>query len=139
MSGGHYWVEWRGGWICGSIVEQCARHAMNNNSPATVMVTAPSRELAPKHSTTVPSTMEATDSEVRVAVSISPLESVRTPRNAGLPRVLSVLLVLKVMLNISLCGGVMSHRIKTPGRVQVKMTVASGQATVEVDVRAAKK
>ncbi len=78
--------------------------------------------------------MEATDSEVRVAVTIPPLESVRTPRNAGLPCVLSVLLVLKDMLNRAPCSGVMSHRMKLPGRVQVKVIVTSGQATVGVDV-----
>ncbi len=73
------------------------------NSPATVMVRGPSRELSPSHSTIVPSTVEASDSEVRVAVTIPPLESVRTPRNAGLPHVLSVLLVLKDMLNRAPC------------------------------------
>ncbi len=63
------------------------------------MVRGPSRELTPTHSTIVPSTVEASDSEVRVAVSIPPLESVRTPWNAGLPCVLSVLLALTDMLN----------------------------------------
>ncbi len=65
------------------------------------MVRGPSREFTPTHSTIVPSTVEASDSEVRVVVrTIPPLESVRIPRNAGLPRVLSVLLVSKVMVNI---------------------------------------
>ncbi len=102
------------------------------------MVRGPSRELAPKHSTVVPSTIEASDSEVRVAVR-GPLESVRTPRNAGVPCVSSVLLVVKVMLNIAPCSGVMSHRMKTPGRVQVKVTVSSGQATVGVNISVAAK
>ncbi len=102
------------------------------------MVRGPSRELAPSHSTVVPSTIEASDSEVRVAVR-GPLESVRTPRNAGLPCVSSVVLISKVMLNIAPCGGVMSHRMKLPGRVQVKMTVSSGQATVGVNVSVAAK
>ncbi len=86
-----------------------------NNSPATVMMRGPSCELAPTHSTMVPSTMEASDSEVRVAVR-GPLESVRTPRNAGLPPVTSgMLMVDKVMLNIAPCGGVISHRMKLLG------------------------
>ena len=109
------------------------------NSPATVMVRGPSRELTPTHSTIVPSTMEASDSEVRVAVR-GPLESVRTPRNAGVPRVSSVLmlsLVLKVMLNVACCGGVTSHRMRLPGIVQVKVTVSPGQATGEVDISVA--
>ena len=110
------------------------------NSPATVMVRGPSCELSPSHSTIVPSTAEASDSEVRVAVTIPPLESVRIPRNAGVPCVLSMLLALKAMLNIASCSGVMSHRIMLPGRVQVKVTVSSGQATVGLgDSMAAKK
>ncbi len=103
------------------------------------MVRGPSLEFSPTHSTIIPSTVEASDSEVRVAVSIPPLESVRTPRNAGLPRVLSVLLILKDMLNLWPCGGVTSHRMKIPGRVQVKVTVSSGQATGGVDVSVAEK
>ncbi len=31
------------------------------------------------------------------------------------------------------------HRMKLPGRVQVKVTVSSGQATVGVDVKVAEK
>ncbi len=93
----------------------------------------------PHNSTIVPSTVEASDSEVRVAVSIPPLESVRTPRNAGLPCVSSVLLVSKVMVNTCSCGEVTVHRMRLPGRVQVKVTVSSGQATVEVDVSVAVK
>ena len=109
------------------------------NSPATVMVRGPSRELSPSHSTIVPSTMEASDSEVRVAVTISPLESVRTPRNAGSPRVSLLLLGIKLILNnsVRLCGFIAAntvHRMRLPGRVQVKVTVSSGQATVEGDV-----
>ena len=107
------------------------------NSPATVIVRGPSRELTPTHSTIVPSTVEASDSEVRVAVSIAPLESVRTPRNAGLARVSSVLLVLKDILNRAPCGGVTSHRMRVPGRVQVKVTVSPGQATVGMVVNVA--
>ncbi len=110
------------------------------NSPATVMVEGPSRELTPTHSTIVPSTVEASDSEVRVAVTISPPESVRTPRNAGVPHISSVLmlsLVLKVMLNIACCGGVTSHRMRLPDIVQVKVTVSPGQATGEVDISVA--
>ncbi len=97
------------------------------------MVRGPSREFTPTHSTIVPSTVEASDSEVRVAVRFS-LVSVRTPRNAGLPCVSSVLLVLKDMLNRAPCGGVTSHRMRLPGIVQVKVTVSSGQATVLVGV-----
>ncbi len=77
-----------------------------------------------------------------MAVTIPPLESVRTPRNAGLPSIFSVLLVLKPILNIFPwpCGGVMSHTKTTlPDRVQLKVTVSSGQATVGVDVRVAAK
>ncbi len=97
------------------------------------MVRGPSRELAPKHSTMVPSTMEASDSEVRVTVR-DPLMSVRTPRNAGVPCVTSVLLALKDMLNTAPSGGAMSHRMRLPGRVQVKVTMSSGQATVGMGV-----
>ena len=106
------------------------------NSPATVMVRGPSLEFSPSHNTIVPSTIEASDSEVRVAVR-GPLESVRTPRNAGLPRVTSMLLVSKVMVNTCSCGEVTVHRMTLPGRVQVKVTVSSGQDTVEVDVSVA--
>ena len=105
-----------------------------------MIVRGPSRELPPTHSTIVSSTVEASDSEVRVAVTIPPLESVRTPRNAGVPCVSSVLmlsLVLKVMLNVACCGGVTSHRMRLPGIVQVKVTVSSGQATVGVDISVA--
>ncbi len=108
------------------------------NSPATVIVRGPSREFSPTHSTIVPSTMEASDSEVRVAVR-GPLESVRTPRNAGLPRVSSVLLVSNDMLNKDTWPCMALHCMKLPGRMQVKVTVSSGQATVEVDVRVAVK
>ncbi len=88
----------------------------------------------------VPSTMEATDIEVRVAVR-GPLELVRTPRNAGLPRVtsLSLMVVPNDMLNRAPCGGMTSHRMKLPGRVQEKVTLSSGQATVGVDVSVAEK
>ncbi len=111
------------------------------NSPATVMVRGPFREFSPTHSTIIPSTVEASDSEVRVAVSNPPLESLRIPRNAGSPRV-SLILVLgiKVILNNSIrpCDGLIAantvHRMTLPGRVQVKVTVSSGQATVEGDV-----
>ncbi len=109
------------------------------HSPATVIARGPSRDpFDPTHSTVVPSTIEASDSEVRVTVR-GPLESVRTPRNSGLPRVSSVLVLLKVMLNTASCGGVTSHRMKLasiPGTstVQVKMRVSSGQATVAVGV-----
>ena len=99
-----------------------------------MIVRGSSRELSPSHSTIVPFTAEASDSEVRVAVTIPPLESVRTPRNAGVPCVLSVLLVLMVKMYLTLCGRVMLHRTKLPGRVQVKVTVSSGQATVGVDM-----
>ncbi len=111
-------------------------HIRTKNSPATMMVRGPSRELSLKHSTMVPSTMEASDSEVRVAVK-GPLVLVRVPRNTGLPCVVSVLLVVKVMLNTAPCGGVMSHRMTLPGRVQVKVIVSSGQATVGVDISVA--
>ncbi len=126
-----------GGSACG-----CINHLMlqKKNSPATVMVRGPSRKLPPTHSTIVPSTTEASDSEVRVAVRFS-LESVRTPRNSGLPCVSSVLLELKVMLNpwscTMICSGVTSHRMALLGRVQMKVTVSSGQATVGVDVSVA--
>ncbi len=108
------------------------------NSPATVIVRGPSREFSPTHSTVVPSTMEASDSEVRVAVR-GPLESVRTPRNAGLPCVSSVLLELNVILNKDTrpCASVAVHRMKLPGRVQVKVTVSSGQDTGGVDIKVA--
>ncbi len=103
------------------------------------MVRGPSCELTPTHSTIVPSTVEASDSEVRMAVSILLLESVRTPRNAGLPRVSSLFTEIKVMLNIAPCGGMMSHRMKLLSRVQVKVTVSSGQDTIERDVSVAEK
>ena len=103
------------------------------NSPATVIVRGPSREFSPTHSTVVPSTMEASDSEVRVAVR-GPLESVRTPRNAGLPRVSLSLLIVKVKVNNSTLFSEATHRMKLPDRVQVKETVSSGQDTVGVDV-----
>ncbi len=67
-----------------------------------MIVRGPSCELAPSHNTIVPSTMEASDSEVRVAVSIPLLESVRTPRNAGLPSVTATFTLpvnIKVNLN----------------------------------------
>ncbi len=108
------------------------------NSPATVMVRGPSREFSPTHSTIKPSTMEVSDSEVRVAVR-GPLESVRTPRNAGLPRVSSVLLTVKSILNNCTWPCEAIHRMRLPGRVQVKVTVSSGQATVELDVKVAVK
>ncbi len=108
------------------------------NSPATVMVRGPSCELAPKHSTIVPSTMEASDSEVRVAVTIPPLESVRTPRNAGSPCV-SLVLLSTVTVNTCSCGEVTVHRMRLPGRVQVKVTVSPGQATGGMDVSVAEK
>ena len=101
------------------------------------MVRGPSRELSPTHSTTVPSTVEALDSEVRVAVSIPPLELVRSPRNAGSPCISLSLLGVKLILNNSIrpCGAAIAantiHRMRLPGRVQVKVTVSSGQATVE--------
>ncbi len=107
------------------------------HSPATAIVRGPSCEPSdPTHSTIVPSTTDASDSEVRVAVRFS-LVSVRTPRNAGLPRMSSVLLVLKVMRNSWPCGGATVHRMALPGRVQVKVTVSLGQATVGVDVSVA--
>ncbi len=109
------------------------------NSPATVMVRGPSCELTPSHSTIIPSTMEASDSELRVAVSIPPLESVRTPRNAGLPCVSPVLLVDNDMLNKDTRPWMAVHRMTLPGRVQVKVTVSLGQATGGVDVRVAAK
>ena len=96
------------------------------NSPATVMVRGPSRELSPTQSTIIPSTMEASDSDVRVAVSIPLLESVRTPQNAGLPRVSSVLLTVKSILNNCTWPCEAIHRMRLPGRVQVKVTVSSG-------------
>ena len=102
-----------------------------------MIVRGPSRELSPSHNTIVPSTMEASDSETRLAVTIPPLESVKTLRNAGLPCVTSVLLVSTVMVNTCSCGEVTIHRMRLPGRVQVKVTVSSGQATVEVDVSVA--
>ena len=105
------------------------------NLPATVIVRGPSRELTPTHSTIVPSTVEASDSEARVAVSIPPLELVRTPRNV--PSVTSVLLVLNDMLIIFIFREMTSHRMKIPGRVQVKVTVSSGQATGGVDISVA--
>ncbi len=110
------------------------------NSPAIVIVRGPTNELmlSPKHSTIIPSTVEATDNEVRVEVTLPPLLGVRTPRNAGLPCVSSVLLPLIFMLNKAWpCGEVALHCMMLPGRVQVKMTVSSGQATVGVDVRVA--
>ncbi len=132
-----------GGRSVGPLINLLIRNVMlqTRNSPATVMVRGSSRELSPAHSTINPSTIEATDSEVRVAVTIPPLESVRTPRNAGLPSVSSVLLALKPILNTFPwpCGGVMSHRMKIPGREQVKVIVSSGQATVGLDVRVAAK
>ncbi len=108
------------------------------NSPATVIVRGPSRELSPTHSTIIPSTVEASDSEVRVAVR-GPLESVKTPWNAGLPSVSSVLLELNVILNKDTrpCASVAVHRMKLPGRVQVKVTVSSGQDTGGVDIKVA--
>ena len=130
-----------GGSACGCI-KLIKKFIYEKNLPATctVMVRGPSCELSPSHSTIVPSTMEASDSEVRVAVR-GPLESVRTPRNAGSPPV-SLILVLgiKLILNNSIrpCGAAIAantvHRMRLPGRVQVKVTVSSGQATVDGDV-----
>ncbi len=86
------------------------------------MVRGPSTESTPVQITIVPSTVEAPVSEVRVAVAIPPLVSMRAPRNAGLPCVTSVVLLDKVMLNRAIeypCGGVMSQRMKEPDTVQV--------------------
>ncbi len=43
------------------------------------------------------------------------------------------------MLNIAPCGGMTSHRMKLLSRVQVKVTVSSGQDTIERDVSVAEK
>ncbi len=104
------------------------------------MVRGPSTESPPVQVTIVPSTVEATSSEVRVAVAIPPLVSVRTPRNAGLPCVTSVVLLDKDMLNRAIedpCGGVMSQRMRLPDKVHVKDTGSSGQNTLELGVRVA--
>ena len=92
--------------LCKSIVQHC--HLLNKE------LTSHSDIVSSLPHTTPSSTMEASDSEVRVAVSIPLLESVRTPRNAGVPCVLSVLLVLKAILNTWPCGGVMSHSTTLP-------------------------
>ncbi len=86
------------------------------------MVRGPSTESPPVQVTVVPSTVEAPVSEVRGAVAIPLLVSVRTPRNAGIPCVTSVVLLDKVMLNRPIkdpCGRVMSQRMRLPDTVQV--------------------
>ncbi len=102
------------------------------------MVRGPCRELSPKHSTIIPSTVEASDSEVRVAVR-GPLESARTPRKANVSE--TGLLILKVTLSTWFCGVVILHRMKelVLGRVHVTVTVSSGQATMVESVKVAAK
>ncbi len=53
------------------------------------------------------------------------------------PCVLLVLLAVNDILNVRPCGGVTSHRMKLPGRMQVKVTVSPGQATGGVDISVA--
>ena len=112
-------------------------------SPATVIVRGPSLESAPTHSTIDPSSIETLVTVIRVAVTIPPPRTVRSPWNTNIG-LLIVPLDVTVSVNVTKSvvnprlapsGGVRSHLMKLPLMVQVKRTLSSGHATLALDIK----